>query len=249
MVLEQGVASASCFLTLTYADEHLPYGGSLSREHLRNFFKREVYYGGPVRYYACGEYGDRTQRAHYHAALFGRDFGYGMVKLPSWTLGHAFSARLELASMAYIAAYINNRRRKGGRTVDVVDPETGEVFKRESEFAVSSMRPGIGGASLGAHKRFLESESGLEFCRGRGDVPREIRFGGKVYPCGRYVAEKLREFVSEVPRLSALVTRASIRDQAFMRQEAQDEQKRASRREVYRIRAERISQKGRKVIG
>lgn len=63
------------FLTLTYDREHLPKDRSLQKRHLILFFKRLRHYAqGPIKYFACGEYGDRRGRPHYHAIVFGHDF-------------------------------------------------------------------------------------------------------------------------------------------------------------------------------
>lgn len=79
------------FITLTYSDSYLPYesysekkGGSpvnpvstgeslLCSYDLTQFFKRyRLFVGDSIRYFACGEYGDRakTHRPHYHIILF-----------------------------------------------------------------------------------------------------------------------------------------------------------------------------------
>lgn len=76
----------SIFLTLTYNDEHLPYGATLVKEDIQNFFKRLWWkIDGKLRYYVVGEYGTQCenhdlvdcpmcgplQRPHYHAIIFG----------------------------------------------------------------------------------------------------------------------------------------------------------------------------------
>lgn len=77
----------SWFLTLTYDDEHLPFGGTLVKEHIQDFFKRLRWHIGTkkLRYYVVGEYGSQCpdhelidcpacgglQRPHYHAIIFG----------------------------------------------------------------------------------------------------------------------------------------------------------------------------------
>lgn len=64
------------FLTLTYDDNYVPVDGSLNPSHLQTFFKdlraRNAYYGKEkIKYFACGEYGEKRQRPHYHAAIYG----------------------------------------------------------------------------------------------------------------------------------------------------------------------------------
>lgn len=61
----------SCFITLTYRDEDLPANGSLDFEEFQRFWKRLRKRVGSLKYYACGEYGERTGRPHYHAIVFG----------------------------------------------------------------------------------------------------------------------------------------------------------------------------------
>lgn len=74
----------SCFVTLTYDDEHLPYSfhddgvvrSTLVPKHLTDFFKRlrkqiSKYTDRKIKYFACGEYGGRFGRPHYHVFLIG----------------------------------------------------------------------------------------------------------------------------------------------------------------------------------
>lgn len=67
---ESREASHKIFLTLTYDDEHEPAG--LEKRQLQLFMKRlRRKTNAKIKYLACGEYGDRTQRPHYHAAMLG----------------------------------------------------------------------------------------------------------------------------------------------------------------------------------
>lgn len=64
---------ASSFLTLTYEDKHCP--DSLDRKAFPGFMKRlRKRRPGPMKYMHCGEYGELTERPHYHAILFGYEF-------------------------------------------------------------------------------------------------------------------------------------------------------------------------------
>lgn len=117
------------FLTLTYDENNVPKNGSLNKTHLRTFFNdlrsRNSYYGkDKIKYFACGEYGDRTGRPHYHAALYGGlsvhdplcdpeepsrsgDPQYSHPDLSKvWTHGrHRFSAH-NFETAAYVARYV-----------------------------------------------------------------------------------------------------------------------------------------------
>jgi hypothetical protein len=95
-VHEASLYERNCFITLTYAPEHLPKSGSLDKRDFQLFMKRlRKKYGSGVRYFHCGEYGQtckvcgfsykvcfqrcrkwdpRIGRPHYHACLFNFDF-------------------------------------------------------------------------------------------------------------------------------------------------------------------------------
>lgn len=118
---------ASChrensFVTLTYADEFLPPSGSLDRRAFPLFMKRlrEVVGYERVRYFYCGEYGERTFRPHYHALLFGLDFPdkvewsrrgdfpvwRSAVLEDCWSLGQSEIGSVTFDSAAYVARYV-----------------------------------------------------------------------------------------------------------------------------------------------
>lgn len=118
------VHEASChaqnsFLTLTYRD---PAPERLEKEDLQRFFKRLRKAVGKLRYFACGEYGERTKRPHFHALIFGHDFLDGSYrtgmgpKSPNeyyvnplisdvWGNGHVTIAPCEPASVFYVCGY------------------------------------------------------------------------------------------------------------------------------------------------
>ena len=66
-----------CFVTLTYSPEHCPSDYAVHKDALQRFFKRvrrhlEYHNKGTLRaYFACGEYGDKRGRPHYHVLLLG----------------------------------------------------------------------------------------------------------------------------------------------------------------------------------
>lgn len=166
---EQTFHKHSSFLTLTYDQAHLPEHGQLVKRDLQLFFKRLRKNVGSFRYVACGEYGERHRRPHFHVALFGLDFGedrlfykttpvgdhlYTSAVLSSvWTAGTALVGGLTFESCAYIGRYITKRLQDSERVCVLplyTDPESGEMVFPNPEFLVCSKGrskgEGIGGA-------------------------------------------------------------------------------------------------------
>lgn len=136
------------FLTLTYDDDHLPEHRSLNKKDLTLFFKRLRKSLSPkkIRYYAVGEYGDKTQRPHYHVILFGHDFSddrklYKQRENPlyesktlsdAWPLGFANFGDVTFESAAYCARYCLKKVNQKDVDYDYcTDIETGEVFREK----------------------------------------------------------------------------------------------------------------------
>jgi len=113
------------FITLTYDDRHLPLHGSLEPRDLQLFWKRlrKRLNGRKVSYYAVGEYGEVTQRPHYHAILFGlgvdeceflhvdarSSFMYHPLVSKSWDKGLIHTGTVTFDSIVYVAGYINKK--------------------------------------------------------------------------------------------------------------------------------------------
>ena len=75
-VHEASLHDANSFITLTYRPDELPPDGSLQKSHFQKFMKRLRKRILPklIRFFHCGEYGDKGARPHYHACVFGYDF-------------------------------------------------------------------------------------------------------------------------------------------------------------------------------
>lgn len=75
IMLEAKDHKKNCFITLTYAPEHLPIRENhmtLKKKDLQDFIKRLRYHlNKKISYFACGEYGGQTHRPHYHIIIFG----------------------------------------------------------------------------------------------------------------------------------------------------------------------------------
>ena len=75
MMHEARQHDSSLFVTLTLDDRHLNENAELSPEDFSRFIKRlRKTQNSPISFFGCGEYGEKTQRPHYHALLFGIDF-------------------------------------------------------------------------------------------------------------------------------------------------------------------------------
>jgi len=153
---EASLHSENSFITLTYDDDHLK-SSSLVKEDFQKFFKRlrRYYPEKEIRYYACGEYGDLTERPHFHACVFGLDFEDKIPykkddKNPLWTSeilnerwgkGFCIIGQVNFETAAYVARYIG---KKILGTNKYAEDLRAVVYKgREPEFALMSRRPGI----------------------------------------------------------------------------------------------------------
>lgn len=176
------------FLTLTIDDDHMPWHGSLDKTQLSGFLKRLrhectrvhnpkyrnsrpnelVKEQTKIRFFAAGEYGDTSTRAHYHALLFGlwpQDASkYGADTYTSsalsalWTYGsHQFS-EVTPERIAYICGYVVKKMgsMRDNEPYGVVDPETGEYVERTPAFSIMSRRPGIGATWFTKYERDLK---------------------------------------------------------------------------------------------
>lgn len=122
----------SAFLTLTYADETCPE--NLCYKDFSNFMKRLRKSLGAqrIRFFACGEYGTKTGRPHWHALIFGHlPEKLGLCRIEQWPQGFAYIGQATRASINYTARYLL----KGGPRGD-------------DYLFGSSRKPGIGYASL-----------------------------------------------------------------------------------------------------
>ncbi len=160
-VHEASLYESNCFITLTYDNEHLPVDGSLNKRHFQLFMKRlrKRFEETRIRYYHCGEYGERFRRPHYHACLFNFDFLDKTLFRESdttplytsdvleevWGLGFCTIGNVSFESAAYVARYIM-KKVTGDLAEDhylTAPDEDGVVHKLVPEYTTMSRRPGI----------------------------------------------------------------------------------------------------------
>lgn len=153
-VHESKMHRENCFITCTYDDEHLERkcehydtetgefkGYSLNKREWVLFVKRLRKYIEPteIRFFHCGEYGDKLARPHHHACIFGFDFpdkelwsDKGGVKLYTseilnsvWKNGYCIIGEVNFESAAYVARYVTKKitGEKAAEYYDGLQPE------------------------------------------------------------------------------------------------------------------------------
>ena len=98
------------FITLTYSEDFIPQNGYLVKADLQNFFKRyrkalnaKIKDPLPLKYFACGEYGDTTDRPHYHAILFNPEIN---IVENTWKKGAVHYGPVNDATIMYTLKYM-----------------------------------------------------------------------------------------------------------------------------------------------
>lgn len=166
---EAALYDSNLFVTLTYDEENLPWHRGLELDHMQRFLKRlrKKYEGDiaipeadgkrPIRYYLAGEYGEETDRPHWHLLLFnlrlpdyhGQPKAIELASMRElWPFGHHQVDQFTPARAAYTAGYAAKKVRgyiQRKLAYDVYHPETGEIYERRPPFATMSRRPvGLG---------------------------------------------------------------------------------------------------------
>lgn len=197
--LEAQNHTKNAFLTLTYDNEHLNKHRSLCKSDLQKFWKRLRKKIEPqkILYLACGEYGPKTLRPHYHAAVFGYwpddakpyktneagDMLYTSQELSkAWGLGFVILGNLTYESAAYIARYVF-KKSYGGDLLPIKKNKT-------PEYITCSKRPAI------AKNFFLDKKKWEKIIRNNG-ILIPSRAGTKIKPIPQYFKKKWRDFDHE----------------------------------------------------
>lgn len=228
MMLEASSHDDCSFLTLTYNDENLPESfhnkktgevyapNSVNPAHSKAFtnnlqtsFKRK--FNRKIKYFICGEYGDKTNRPHYHLALF----GYPPCKHPKrplivnqkfqpcdcnncqflsdlWGKGHIFLGTLKQHSAQYVAGYVTKKLTSNNTAY-----QQEQLAGRFPEFARMSLKPALGKEALIKH-----AQSKSRHIKSVDDIPKYLVHNGKKWPLGRYLYDQYKKtlgFEEETP--------------------------------------------------
>lgn len=165
-VKEAELHDENCFITLTYDDENLPEGPTLIKRDFQLFMKKLRKEISPqrVRFYMCGEYGEKYGRPHYHAVLFGYDFpdkepigrsnqyGKNLDQLYSsamlqniWKKGFVSVGAVTFESAAYVARYVMKKvtGEKADQHYKKIGTDNQTIIDAIPEYTTCSRRPGI----------------------------------------------------------------------------------------------------------
>lgn len=183
LVLEMASsAMPTAFIGLTYHPKCLPEGGTLVPKHFDEFRQKLRNRIGRFRYYAVGEYGEKSGRAHYHVLVFG-NFPEEEFVQRCWKYGNVDVQVAGFLSTAYVAGYVTKK---------MTGKDDPRLAGRHPEFARMSLKPGIGVPGLWGIMQWLYSDQGAAFIGRNHDVPKVVRFEGAIYPLGRYLVQCLR---------------------------------------------------------
>jgi len=193
------------FLTLTYREEELIWGHSratLYPKHLQLFLKRlRRSIPSTLRFFGCGEYGEKFLRPHYHLILYGHDFSedrklysgqgtsalYTSARLDSlWQHGECKIGSVTFQSVQYVARYILGKQLgKGDAKKGYLSSK--EYYEKEGiepEFVRMSLkppRPGIpGGLGGDWYRRFTGDVFPLDYMVVNGVKCRVPRYFDKI---------------------------------------------------------------------
>lgn len=206
MEMEAALYTCNAFVGLSYSEFWLPGrdispGGNLVRKHLVDFVKRLRWrLDEKIRVFYCGEYGDQTQRAHFHLIIFNypacrwgqtrhkRVFCCESCQLLQdlWPMGEIHSEGTSAAAFEYVAGYVTKK------------------LTRKDDERLMGRNPEFGGMSKGIGKGMIPrlAKQWLETAKGpQDDVPDHLLDGTRRVAIGRYLTAKFRTEVGRDPAL------------------------------------------------
>lgn len=153
---QEEISSSAFFVTLTYDDHHLNLCDviynknktevktgitritkngfmTLQKYDFQNYIKtlrnnlKSIGHDEKISYYACGEYGGKYRRPHFHAIIFNAP---QRALEDAWTRGNTFIGTVTGASISYTVKYINKGTWKPLHKNDDRNPEFALMSKR-----------------------------------------------------------------------------------------------------------------------
>lgn len=197
-MLESLTHAESSFVTLTYRDEALPPRSTLVPRHTQLWLKSlRKAADAALRFYLVGEYGDKTQRPHYHAIIYGLP-PYSPLFQQTWKKGNVHVGELTPDSAQYVAGYVVKK---------MTSKEDPRLNGRHPEFArqsngggKSNKLGGIGAPAVPFICDVLTTDAGCNSIIANGDVPTALKMGTRSLPLGRYLRSKIRKELGHDPK-------------------------------------------------
>lgn len=137
---------AAVFATLTYDEDHKPL--TLNKKHVSDYIRRlRKTLPARLRFFASGEYGETTNRPHYHAIIYGASELSEPKLAEAWDKGHIQVDTATPANIAYTAGYCSKKIGYKRQGHERVDPVTGIRYTWQPPFILMSRNPGIGASA------------------------------------------------------------------------------------------------------
>ncbi len=162
----------NCFITLTFSPEELERRENPGSVDLRDWqlfmrrlrkrfgYHKKLHPERPkIKYFHCGEYGDKYGRPHYHACLFnfafpdqqfwklknGQKLYTSEILEELWPYGFCTVGSMTFESAAYVARYVLKKitGKKAIKHYERIDPDTGEITRLKPEYNSMSKKPGL----------------------------------------------------------------------------------------------------------
>ena len=198
MLAEQTQHKECAFVTLTYRDETIPWvrneetdtwHQTLDKRHLQLYLKRVrkhiSRWDMHLRHFACGEYGEKTGRPHYHLIAFGLGIGGAEIFDTLWRKGFTTTYEANPKTMSYVAKYCLKGSKDGEPTSEKFTPGA-ETRLTTKPFRLMSNRPPIGaGLSRSIANSFYTRVGKHVSINGDVQLERALKIGRDSYPLDR----------------------------------------------------------------
>jgi hypothetical protein len=156
-----------------------------------------------VRFYVVGEYGDKTQRPHYHYALFGAP-SCPLQSPPTkeckcqvcskyskiWGKGRIHAGSFTPESAQYVSGYVTKK---------MTSPDDPRLEGRFPEFSRQSLRPALGYPFADEIGKQL-----LKYNKTWDDIPSSIKIGGRSWPLDRTMINRIKTHLPEPENYDAI---------------------------------------------
>lgn len=204
-ILEFMAHKESCWVTLTYNEIHLPHSyidpkdgniyegymglGTLAPDHVRLFIMRlrKKMERKKIRYFLCGEYGDKFKRPHYHLCLYGIGCEWEDTIRSCWTDP---VSKLSMGRVSVDPLVTENIRYTCGYAIKKLTKKTDERLNGAyPEFVRRSV--GIGKFQIEKIAKAMDCDSLKNYYIVHGDIPRLYTVMGKEYPLDRYTRHRI----------------------------------------------------------